>query len=533
MLHIFILGFIVVVNFLISILVYINEPKNKNNKYFFLFVFSLIIWVITNYLSDVDSNFFRVWWWLRLTFITPALFVTILFYFSLNFPKTGLVSKRVKITIWVCLVTIVFLLLSDLIIKSFKMSEGGVAVNFGYLGIVYVMYFVFFFLASLYVLARKFIQEKGVTKKQLLYLILGLSLFVVSATTTNLIIPFIFNVFLLSVYGPYFFIFFVVFLAYAITKHKLFNIKVVATEIFSLFITFILFVNLFFFNSVPELLVKLVIFIATLFFVILLIKSTFAEVKHQEWIEKLNKELGIKNNYLDELLKQKGEFLHITSHQLKTPISIIRGYLSMIIEGDYKGTKKDEAIIKAMQATNRLGDTVRDFLDASDLEGEFIYFKLEPVNIDDILRELISNKQILIKNKDLRIILVEPSEKVPIVSTSKERIMDVFSNLIDNAIYYTPKGSIEVSFKLKDKSVMVAIKDTGIGISSEEAGKLFTKFSRSSRAKLLRPDGSGLGLFIARKIVTNCGGKIWLHSEGIGKGASFFVELPKYKNIKI
>lgn len=530
--NLILLGIIVLINFSLGVLAFINNPRNKNLKIFFLFIIFLVTWIIANYFSDITKDYFWVIFWLRLTFIAPVLFATVLLYFGLIFPAEKLrISSRYLLGISSLIVSI--LVFSNLIIKDVVIKESGVDVVFGYLGAVYLLYFVGILVAALIVLLKKYFKSKDLEKKQLKTFILGLFLFLFGATVTNLIIPFIWGLFEPSKYGPYFSVIFTTLAFYAITKHHLFKVKIIATEIFAVILSIISFAQIFIYESWQGRFLGTILFIFVTFFSYLLIRSVLKEVKSKEQIERLNKELSRKNEYLDELLKQKSEFLHVTSHQLKTPISIIRGYLSMIIDGDYKGTKKDEAIIKVMQATNRLSDTVRDFLDASDLEGETIYFKLEPVNIHDILKETISDKQILIKNKNLQIIMAEPHEEIPLVSTSKDRIIDVFSNLIDNAVYYTPKGSITISFIKKGKSVIVEIKDTGIGISKEESAKLFEKFSRSSRSKLLRPDGSGLGLFIARKIVINCGGKIWFHSDGQGTGTSFFVELPIYNDKKI
>lgn len=523
--NLILLSIVAIIYLLLGVLAFINKPKDKYVRIFFIFIVLMAVWIIANFFSDLAKEYSLVMFWMKLTFIMPVIFVTILFYFSLIFPK-GKINNWLKYSIWVASLVITVLIFSRLIIWDVTITKSGADVTFGSLGALYLLYFLGFLSAAIYVLLKKYLKEKGVEKKQLGFLLLGLCLFLIGATITNLIIPFAWGIFEPSKYGPYFSIIFTTMTFYAITRHHLFDIKIIATEIFAVVISAIMFVQIFAYESSQGVFLGVLLFIGVAFFSYLLFRSVNKEVQAKNKIVSLNKELNQKNTYLDELLKQKSEFLHITSHQLKTPISIIRGYLSMILDGDYTGTKKDDAIAKAMMASNRLGDTVRDFLDASDLEGENIYFKLSPVSITKIIEDLIDNKQVLLKNKDLKLELIKPQTPLPLALTSEERITDVFSNLIDNAIFYTPQGSVKVLLSADSKSIQIEVRDTGIGILPEEGEKLFQKFFRSVRSSLLKPDGSGLGLFIAQKIVLNCGGKIWLKSQGLGKGTSFFVKLP-------
>ena len=107
-----------------------------------------------------------------------------------------------------------------------------------------------------------------------------------------------------------------------------------------------------------------------------------------------------------------------------------------------------------------------------------------------------------------------------------DKIKDVFLNLIDNSIKYTPKGAVNIELNCDDKNIIVKIKDTGVGLSEEEIDRLFSKFSRGNDSAKINTDGSGLGLYIARKMVEIHGGKIWVESEGLGKGSVFQFTIP-------
>ena len=246
-------------------------------------------------------------------------------------------------------------------------------------------------------------------------------------------------------------------------------------------------------------------------------------------VDEQTREIKEKNIHLEELLKMKTEFLDIASHQLKTPISITRGYLSMILDGTLKEpAKKDDAIKKAMFGINRLNETVKDFLDASDLEGEKIELDLEKTDLTKLVAKLCQEKEILAKDKNLKLVFASSEKKPIVVSIDSSRLSEAISNLIDNAIFYTEKGGVAVSADLSadKKSAIIKIADTGIGISASDRKRLFNKFTRGEKAVLTKPDGSGLGLYITQKIVESHHGKVDLQSE-VGKGSTFSVTLPE------
>jgi signal transduction histidine kinase len=243
-------------------------------------------------------------------------------------------------------------------------------------------------------------------------------------------------------------------------------------------------------------------------------------------VDEQTKEIRKKNAYLEELLKMKGEFLNIASHQLKTPISITRGYLSMILDGTIKDAKKkNDAIGKAMSGINRLNETVKAFLDASDLEGKDIELEFIKTDLVKLLQDVALSKEVLVKEKGLEFELSLPKGKLPAFNLDSSRLTEAISNLVDNAIFYTEKGKVALFLSINGNQAVIKIQDSGIGISSEEQKGLFTKFTRGKNAILAKPDGSGLGLYIAKKIVELHGGTIILESI-VGKGTTFVISLP-------
>lgn len=212
----------------------------------------------------------------------------------------------------------------------------------------------------------------------------------------------------------------------------------------------------------------------------------------------------------------------------------------------------------AAAGLSRINQTVSDFWDAYELEGEKMKMNPEKVDIQTIVDKLLPEKKKLklAQERNLRFLVKRPDfsakgampasgaesaslagqagGKLPLVWCDAKKIEHVISNLLDNAVFYTPKGEVTVDYELIDgEQLKVKIKDTGAGISAKDKEKLFQKFSRGVGASSLHPDGSGLGLYIAKKIVEGNDGKMTFASEGLGQGSTFSFTLPVYKNQKV
>jgi len=241
----------------------------------------------------------------------------------------------------------------------------------------------------------------------------------------------------------------------------------------------------------------------------------------QSKVDEQVKDIKEKNEHLQELLIMRSDFLKVISHQLNTPLSIIRGYLSMMKEGDYKA---EEALPVIEMGMYRIINTVNDFCEAYKLEGENPVMSFQKTNIEGMVKEIIKEKSGMgeVKDKKLKILIKKPGFRVPTVYCDPERIKRVLESLIDNAIVYTEKGFIEISYEVIGKSMLkISIMDTGCGISLADKDRMFQKFSRGIKAPSIHQNGSGLGLYIAKKIIEGNGGEIWYESEGEGMGSIF------------
>jgi signal transduction histidine kinase len=232
------------------------------------------------------------------------------------------------------------------------------------------------------------------------------------------------------------------------------------------------------------------------------------------------------------LNKMKDEFLTVASHELRTPMTIVKSYLWMLEQQKSGKLKKKqiEYLEKAMKGTQRMIDLINDMLNISKFEQGKVFFNIQQVNVCDLIREIISNFEIKLSGKDIYLKFDESCEDV-FVDIDKEKMRDVIINLIDNAVKFTERGGVDIHVETDIDKVVISIKDTGAGISKEDLPKLFHKFGRIDNSYTIASDtgGTGLGLYIAKLYVEGMGGKIWATSEGVGKGSIFWIQLPKSK----
>ena len=230
--------------------------------------------------------------------------------------------------------------------------------------------------------------------------------------------------------------------------------------------------------------------------------------------------------------KLKTEFVTISAHQLRTPLSAIKWTIRMLLDGDV-GKLTDEQtefLKKAYQSNERMVNLINDLLNVTRIEeGRYLYNPEELDMIELIEKTIIPLKEIA-ERKNLKFEFLKPKEKEIKVRVDKEKISLAISNLVDNAINYTKEGKISIQFEYdsKDKQVKFSVKDTGIGISEEQQKRLFSKFFRGINAIKAETEGTGLGLFIAKNIIEAHGGRIWFESEE-GKGTTFYFTLPLKK----
>ncbi len=235
------------------------------------------------------------------------------------------------------------------------------------------------------------------------------------------------------------------------------------------------------------------------------------------------------NEELKELDKAKSNFLNVISHELKTPLTAISAHLDVL---DILKSNLGKQEIKSLEAIKRnegqLKMLIGNILEVARMESNKFELNLGKMNLKSLINEIVKNLNVLAKQKGIEI-KTEIGE-LPAITADRNRVKEIITNLISNAIKFTEKGSIILKAKKQGRFVLVSVTDTGIGIPKEDINKLFQKFYQVDSSIGRRYGGTGLGLSITKQLVEAHGGKIWVKST-LGKGSTFSFTLPiKQKN---
>lgn len=322
-------------------------------------------------------------------------------------------------------------------------------------------------------------------------------------------------------------------MTYAIFRYGLMNFKTFATEIFAFLILILLLTQVVLSTTILSAILRAVFFLIIVFFIYLLVRSVNKEIETRERITELAKDLAKANEHLREIEQRKSEFVSIASHQLRTPLTAIKGYASMILEGSF-GALSDqarEAVEKLFKSSQRLVGLVEDFLTVSRIERGKMQFDFTTVDIKELIEGVVKDLNSDAHDKGLVLTFQVEYGSSHVVRGDLLKLKQVLSNVIDNAIKFTNRGFVRIllSYNKETKKIRIAVSDTGAGMEFNTILRLFKRFDEELSLQYKEQTGmspGGLGLYVSNQIIKAHGGTIWAQSEGIGKGSTFFVELP-------
>ncbi|MFA5188706.1 MAG: ATP-binding protein [Patescibacteria group bacterium] len=250
----------------------------------------------------------------------------------------------------------------------------------------------------------------------------------------------------------------------------------------------------------------------------------------EDLVAERTEQLKQANQKLKQISAAKSEFVSVASHQLKTPLSVIRNIFSLLKDGDLgKVTaKQSDYGQRGFKQSEKLIKLVKMLLNISRIETGRLNLELSKSNLDPIIKEHLPMFETLAKQKKIQI-QFSPGLDNRLFNFDKNLIGEVIDNLLDNAIKYTPQGKIIIKSQKIGKLARVSISDTGLGIKPDNLKELFQRFIRGSDKKKIAIAGTGLGLYFCRRVIEVHNGKIWAESPGLDKGAVFIFELPMIK----
>ncbi len=510
-------------------IILIKNPRNKTNLSWFFVSVSVFLWTIGLFGTVIANNKEIALFWQRILYIGTILIPIFFFHFCITLLKQEHKQRKKILAGEVLAALFIILIFSKLfIVDIIERTELGYwPVETGFFYWPFLIYFTFYVIYSLILLRAHSKKHSGIYQKQIQFIYYAALIGFVGGST-NFLLDFDVSFY---PFGNFFVSLYVVIVAYAIFKYHLMNIKVIATELLVGLVSIVLFIELILSKSIPMAILKLGILIAFVYLGISLIKSVLKEIKRREKLETLTLQLEYANTKLKKLDKAKSEFISIASHQLRTPLTAIKGYISMFLEGTYGKLRNEEKrpMENVYQSNERLIKLVNDLLSISRVESGKLEMEWGKTDLEEVIKSLINELKIEAEKKKLYVKRKKPTKPLPKINLDRDKIRQVFLNIIDNAIRYTKKGGITIESKTNKTKITIIISDTGEGMTGEETDQLFESFSRGKAGNRMWTEGAGLGLYIAKKFTQMHKGKIWAESKGKEKGSIFYVELPIIK----
>ncbi len=510
----------------LGIFILVKDPKSRMNQLLFGFNVCMFFWLFGTFMMFATrGSVAQAIFWDRFVYLGVVLMPALMHHFSLVF--TNQEHKQTLLLTINYLVGIFFVVVS----RTPYFVDGLYIYSWG--AHTQARLFHHIFLATFFLgtgiffvnLLKSFLKSKDrIYRTQIIYVFIAFAL-----------VMFVGGSAYLYAYGidtkfPFAYVtglLFPVMLFYAVMKHGLLGIKSIATEVLVGVAEFFIVIQIFFSETQLEIIER--IMFATVLGLIgfLLARSVNREIIRRQETAKLAKSLEQANLQLKELDKQKTDFLSIAAHQLRTPLSIINGYVELINDGAYgKVTQKVKTVLTTMDESNvRLVKLVDEFLDITRIEQGKTKFDFKEKEMCAVVESVVNEFEDRVKKSGLKLTWIACRDKIVVVM-DEEKIRHVIFNFVDNAIKYSAKGTVTVSVNEENNGVAVRVRDQGFGFNKTDEANFFQKFYRGNNVKGTNVTGTGLGLYVCRKFIEAHEGKIWAHSEGLKKGSEFGLWIP-------
>jgi len=503
-----------VVSLLLALVVFFKNRKSLASKWFLVTTILLSVWLFSDLVLWANEKpSLIMFFWSLLVLIEPMIYAGMLFFvYALVDGKN--ISFNKKLIVFAILLPTVILTPTHLALTTYDLTNCEREAIEGPLAHYDYLIEVIFTLWILILGMERFIKFKdGTEKKKVILITIGVVFFLLSFAMGNIVGSLVFD-WEIGQYGLFGIPVFIAMLAYLIVKYQVFNVKLIATQIL-ITALWILTLAILFLRQISS--VRLVVSITLILFTILgylLIKSVKREVSLREQLEIAN--------------EGQANLLHIINHQIKGYLSKSRNIFSeLIAEPSYKACT-DEARPMLQEGFNSLTegvDFVTDFLNASNIEKGSYQYKKEPLDFKTLVAETDEKQKEAAKEKGLEFNLVIEEGDYNMTG-DKTQLAQAVRNLIDNSIKYTPKGSVRAKLSTNNSKILFTVQDTGVGISPELKPKLFTKGGRDRDSLKININSTGFGLTFVKGVVEAHKGRVWAESQGVGKGSTFYMELP-------
>lgn len=520
--------FVALTTTVLGAIVFYRIRRSASGVLFVLLSLSFTAWSIVNYFSLNPPVIGNILLWARLVLCAAAPQAMLFALLMHTLPATEMRLKKgwIFLSVFFLCVQMGFAI-SPYVFTDIHFDGGKLNPVVGWGMAVYMTIMISFFGLGIFWLMKKFFQAAKKERKNLLIILWGFGSMIVLLLVFLLFAVVFFNNITFIPISPLFVLPFIVSTGYTLTRQEFLHIRLIATEFVASFLTIALLTEAFLSENLATLLWKTVFAVGVSILGFLLIKSVHKEIKQRKELAKLAKNLEDANVKLKELDDLKTEFLSIATHQLRTPLSIIKGYIELIEDGIYgKPSKKLAEVLHNMDISNeRLVKLVDEFLNVTRIEQGRTQYHFEKMDFGAMVKDVL--KELAEKASLKKITFEDNVSGVFKIIGDSDRLRHGVFNFVDNAIKYNQTGSVVKVRVSKEKSgVAVRVIDQGPGLDEKDLNNLFQKFYRSPN--LSRDfEGTGLGIYVCRKFIEAHGGHVWAHSAGLGKGSEFGFWVPE------
>jgi signal transduction histidine kinase len=532
----------VVLSVALGLFVLIKAKSSLLSRIFLSFIFAFSAWLIGDLIIWGSNDYHLIYAiWSVLVHFEVIFFVLALYFVAVFIQRRDLPLPAKVLLLGLTLIPFVVTILGKSVtgfdqsvceaINNTFLDTYKVVIEGGILGIIFLQLF------------RPFLSKTPWSTKRIDFIVFGsIFLFLATFGITEYLAS-ITGIYEINLYSLFVLPVFLLGITYAIFELDIFHFHLLGTHYLVFGLTALIAGQLFFTATTSDRLLTITTLIFCVGLSIILFRNLKRETDQRIRIENLsealqqskmrleqtNLKLEDANDRLQSLDKLKTEFLSLASHQLRSPLTAVKGYTSMLLEGDFGQVTEQQkgAIDRVYQAVNHLTHVVEDLLNVTKIELGGMQYKMSPFDLGASVEELVKEIKITAEKKGLKLSYTRDMRRSYSVYGDEEKLRQVFLNFIDNAIKYTEKGEVAVSVS-KDSTkntITFAVTDTGMGMDQETIQKLFNKFERTEASMAVNHGGSGLGLYLAKQIVDAHHGKLEVSSPGVGKGSTFGVVL--------
>lgn len=542
---------VIFVNVVLAVFVFSQNPKAISNRLFALLASLGAIWNFANLMTDVLVSVK----WLQASYALGALVIATGLTWVLLMTDEKFNRRKISLIYIVAIFFSVFSFQNGFIITHFAQTNHE-TIYAGNPGVGLVFYALFYIGGTLLILLKLY---KSITqtdqqerKHQLKYVFVGATITLLLTAFSSFILPHYFSIFLFSSLDSIGFLIFLLFITYSITRHHLFNIRLIAVQIVTFALWIFILIRTILAENTRDLFIQSSLLTLTVIFGIMLIRGVLREIQQREKIEKLAGELQTLNSTLEakvaeqtveirrayevekkarmeleKLNDAKDQFIMITQHHLRTPVTGIIWQIESILENVYGKVsgKLEGAVLTMKTSADRLMTIINDFLNITAIKSGTNILNLTVKSLKPALLDVLDEIKLEIDRMKVTVTYPEDGTSWPEVKADHPKMREVLLIVIENAVRYNHEGgTVDITTDTKDGMFTMTIENTGIGITSEEHEKIGTSlFYRGQRARESHAIGMGVGLSVVKAMMKAHHGTFSIESRGEGRGARVVV----------